>query len=121
MLLVEDNGDARTMLAEAFTELAYQVVPAESAEEALDLLAREPVDVIVADIGLPGMDGYEFLHRARQLRMPTEPLALAVTGYGQEGDVRKARDAGYVEHFVKPVDVEAIDQRIRSCVRPSQP
>jgi PAS domain S-box-containing protein len=119
ILLVEDNTDTRTLLAETFTEFSYQVVSAESAEAALDLLARERVDVILADIGLPGMDGYEFLRRARRLPIPAEIPAFALTGYGQESDVRKSREAGYAEHFVKPIDVEAIDQCIRSRVRPS--
>jgi PAS domain S-box-containing protein len=114
MLLVEDNGDTRTMLAETFAGLAYDVVPAASGEAALDVLAHETVDVIVADIGLPGLDGYELLRRARQLPSAARVPAVALTGYGQEADVRRARDAGYADHFVKPLDAEEIDRRIRA-------
>jgi PAS domain S-box-containing protein len=116
VLLVEDNDDTRTMLAETLSQLDYRVLPAESAEAALEILAREPVDVILADMGLPGMDGYDFLGQARRLPAAARVPALALTGYGQESDMRRARDAGYAEHFVKPVHIEVIDQRIRTLV-----
>jgi two-component system, chemotaxis family, CheB/CheR fusion protein len=113
ILLVEDNADTRTMLAETFAMLAYQVLCAESGEAALDILARESVDVIIADIGLPGIDGYEFLRRARELPAAASLPAFAVTGYGQQNDVRRAFDASYAAHFVKPVDVAVLDEQIR--------
>ncbi|HEX8114463.1 MAG TPA: ATP-binding protein, partial [Kofleriaceae bacterium] len=116
VLLVEDNADTRTMLAETLSQLDYRVLPAETAEAALEILAREPVDAILADVGLPGMDGYEFLHQARGLPAAARVPALALTGYGQDSDVRRARDAGYAGHFVKPVDIEVIDRQIRLLV-----
>jgi CheY-like chemotaxis protein len=114
VLLVEDNDDTRTMLAETLERLAYDVLPAGSGEVALDILGHEVVDVIVADIGLPGMDGYEFLRRARGAPTRTRSVAFALTGYGQESDVRRAHDAGYVEHLVKPLEADEIDRRIRA-------
>jgi CheY-like chemotaxis protein len=114
LLLVEDNRDTLTMLAESLARLEYQVVPAESAEAALDILARESVDVILADIDLPGMNGYEFLRKARGLPSAAHALPVALTGFGQENDVRRAREAGYADHVVKPVDAGELDQRIRS-------
>jgi two-component system CheB/CheR fusion protein len=121
MLVVEDNTDARTMLTEALSYFDYVVLPAESAEQALDILEheREPVDAILADVGLPGMDGYEFLRHARRLPSAAYAPALALTGYGQDSDRRRAREAGYADHLVKPVNVEVIDQCIRSCLENS--
>ncbi|HEX8111300.1 MAG TPA: PAS domain S-box protein [Kofleriaceae bacterium] len=116
VLLVEDNPDTRTMLAETLSQLDYMVLPAESAEAGLEILAREPVDVIVADMGLPGMDGYEFLRQARHLPAAARVPALALTGYGQDSDVRRAREAGYAQHVVKPANVEVIDRHIRLLV-----
>jgi PAS domain S-box-containing protein len=116
LLLVEDNADTRTMLAETLSQLDYMVVPAETAEVGLEILARETVDAIVADMGLPGMDGYEFLRRARELFGGAGIPALALTGYGQESDIRRAREAGYAGHFVKPANVEMLDQQLRSLV-----
>jgi two-component system CheB/CheR fusion protein len=114
MLLVEDNADTRMLLAETMAARAYEVVPAESGEEALDILKRESVDVIVADIGLPGIDGYEFLRQARRLPSAARSPAFALTGYGRENDVQRAHGAGYVDHLTKPIDIEVLDQRIRS-------
>jgi len=121
ILVVEDNDDTRTILVETFVELAYQVTSADSAETALDILTRESVDVILADIGLPGMNGYEFLRRARRLPSAARCPAFAMTGYGQDNDVQRSLDAGYVEHFVKPITAEQIDRRIQSLVRSNQP
>ena len=73
-------------------------------------------DVILCDIGLPGMDGNEFVRRARRLPGMADVLAFAVTGYGAEEDVRRGREAGFAGHFVKPVNVAALDQRIREWV-----
>jgi CheY-like chemotaxis protein len=114
MLLVEDNSDTRNTLAEAFTGFGYEVLSAESAEAALAMLAGEGVDVIVSDIGLPGMDGNEFLRRARRLPSAAHATAFALTGFGLKEDMRRARDAGYVEHFVKPLEAEEMDRRIRA-------
>lgn len=113
VLYVEDNPDTRSLLVDALTMLSYQVVSAESGEEALELLAHGPVDVILSDIGLPGMDGYEFLRRARAIPAMAKIPALAITGYGQRRDVLLAREAGFLEHFVKPIDLATLDERIR--------
>jgi PAS domain S-box-containing protein len=116
LLLVEDNADTRAMLAETLAQLDYMVVAAETAEAALEVLAREPVDAIVADMGLPGMDGYDFLRQARCLPAAARIPALALTGYGQESDIQRAREAGYAGHFVKPANIEVLDQQLRSLV-----
>ena len=123
LLLVEDNADTRTLLADNLRMMGYAVRAAGTAEDALELLAREgaaslPVgswqpDIILADIGLPGMTGYEFLRRVRRLPGLADVPAFAVTGLGQEEDVRQAHEAGFAGHFVKPVDIGALDSRIR--------
>jgi len=68
---------------------------------------------MLVDIGLPGMDGIEFLRRARALRWVANVPAFAVTGYGAEEDVRRGREAGFIGHFVKPIDLRALEDRIR--------
>jgi PAS domain S-box-containing protein len=114
MLLLEDNEDTRPLLEETFEQLGYDVTAAASGEAALDILSHRPVDVIVADIGLPGIDGYEFLRRARHLPGSSRTTAFALTGYGQDRDLKRAREAGFADYFVKPVDAAVIDQRIRA-------
>jgi PAS domain S-box-containing protein len=116
LLLVEDNGDTRAMLAATLGTFSYRVLAAASAEEGLDVLAHERPDVILADIGLPGMDGYDFLREARRRPELAQVPAFAVTGFGQPHDVERARAAGYSDHFVKPVDPAMLDARIRAVV-----
>jgi len=113
-MLVEDNRDTRELLVKSLELTGYEVQAAESAEEALEHLRRNRPDLILSDIALPGIDGYEFLNRARQMRGLADVPAFAVTGYGQEQDVARAHRCGYTGHFVKPVDLGALDKRIRA-------
>jgi two-component system CheB/CheR fusion protein len=114
---VEDNADTRTLLGEGLAGLGYQVQTAGTGEEALDLLDRQRPDVILSDIGLPGISGYEFLRLARQRPGLDRVTAFAVTGFGQDEDVRHAGDAGFSGHFTKPIDIGTLDRRIRDQVR----
>jgi signal transduction histidine kinase len=113
LLLLEDNPDTRTLISDGLEVSGYQVRQAESAEEALRVLARWRPDLILADLGLPGMDGCEFLRRARRIPGIALVPAFAVSGFGSEEDVRRGRDAGFVGHFVKPVDLITLDRRLR--------
>jgi len=70
-------------------------------------------DVAFLDLGLPGMDGYELGAHLRELPGLAGVRLIAVTGYGQESDRRRTRDAGFHGHIVKPVDLEAIDAVLR--------
>lgn len=103
ILLVDDNADARNTLALAFRMLGHEVSPAADAFEALKLVDDFQPDVAVLDIGLPVMDGYELAARLRQ-RPGKQIKMIAVTGYGQPEDKARARTAGFLAHFVKPVD-----------------
>jgi len=136
VLLIEDNPDTRALVADTLSLAGYDVQTAASGEDALKLLreqahcclagqachpgacspSRRRPDIILCDIGLPGMDGFEFLRRARELPHMTEVPAFAVTGLGSEEDVRRGQESGFVCHFVKPVDIHAIDARIREWV-----
>jgi CheY-like chemotaxis protein len=138
ILVVEDNPDTRTLVADTLTLAGYEVQTAGSGEDALALLrdgcacpeprgvpcpqcassAPHRPDMILCDIGLPGIDGFEFLRRARELPGMAEVPAFAVTGFGSEEDVRYGRETGFVGHFVKPVDINALDARIREWVAP---
>ena len=113
VLLVEDNTDTRELMTENLRLLGYNVTAAATAEEALTLLSTSRPAIILADIGLPGIDGNEFLRQARQIPGVTAP-AFALTGFGQPKDLERTRSAGFVEHFVKPVDLDFLDLRIRA-------
>lgn len=113
VLVIEDNPDTREMLETALDLSGYVVTSAGSGEEGLEREQQEHPDIILADIGLPGMDGYEFLERTRDLPGMADVPALALTGFGQESDIQRAHEAGFAGHLVKPVDLDALEARIR--------
>jgi signal transduction histidine kinase/ActR/RegA family two-component response regulator len=109
VLVVEDAPDTLEMLRLFFASRGLAATLCLSSEEALDIATREHFDIIVTDIGLPHIDGYELLKRLRQAspslaRVP----ALALTGYAAETDVAAARDAGFDAHVAKPFEPDAL-------------
>ena len=84
VLLVEDNDDMREMTVEVLAALGYQVAAAGSGEEALALLAQSAFDVLITDIGLPGMSGYQLAERARAMGVGA---VLFASGYGAVGEL----------------------------------
>ena len=109
VLIVDDNVDAADGLAELLESLGYE---AKATHDALSALALAPTfrpDVCLLDIGLPVMDGYELAARLRSGSLiGDETRIIAVTGYGQDGDRRRAREAGFDAHVVKPVNLDAL-------------
>src|SRR6185369_11895202 len=105
VLVVDDNADAAEMLASALVAAGHHVQVAHDPVTALRLVSQHAPQVAVLDIGLPAMDGYELAARLRA--RPGEPACrfIALTGYGQESDRRRSRDAGFEAHLVKPVDM----------------
>lgn len=114
VLVVEDNDDAREMVATCLGMLGYSVAGCATGEAALDWLSRERAGVILVDIGLPGIDGYQFLRGARLLAGCASIPALAVTALGQPEDMKRTREAGFAGHVVKPFDVDELAYRIRT-------
>ena len=112
VLLVEDNVDAAAMLFELLQMVGYKVHVAHDGPSGLELAARVQPDVVVLDIGLPGMDGYEVAQRLRRDPRTASGLIIALTGYGQESDRRRSRQAGFDHHLVKPVDIDELDRVI---------
>ena len=105
-LVVDDEADARELVSTLLEANGAHVVTASSAEQALDLLARDPPMVLVSDIGMPQVDGYEMIRRLRARRGAeggTTP-AIAVTAYARGEDRRRALDAGFQRHLAKPVE-----------------
>jgi signal transduction histidine kinase len=108
VLVVDDNADAAECLADALRAEGHDVHVEREGRDALTFVAAAIPDVAIIDIGMPGMDGYELARRLRA-EHPGAPLRLvALTGYGQEADVRQARDAGFDAHLVKPADLRRL-------------
>jgi len=81
---------------------------------ALRLAESHPFDVVISDLGLPDGSGYEVM---QQLRARYGLPGIALSGFGMEGDIVRGREAGFLEHLVKPVDVATLDQTIRRVAR----
>lgn len=119
VLLVEDNDDLRELLAAGLRLQGWTVRTAAGGEEALALLASgERPDVIVADLGLPGMDGREFLRRVRRMPGLGSTPAVALTGFGDPAEIAASLAAGFRDHVVKPVELDDLVERIRRVLAP---
>jgi signal transduction histidine kinase/CheY-like chemotaxis protein len=102
VLLIEDNADARQTLRVLLEQDGHRVDEAQDGASGLDRAEASRPDVILIDIGLPNMDGYEVARRIRA-RRGAGPVLVAITGYGQAEDQRRALDAGFDAHLTKPV------------------
>ncbi len=108
VLVVDDNLDAADSLALLLRVEGHEVQVCHDGPEALAAVDRFHPEVVLLDIGLPGMDGYEVARRLRGRSETEAALLVALTGYGQEEDVRRSLDAGFDHHFVKPADLAAL-------------
>jgi signal transduction histidine kinase/CheY-like chemotaxis protein len=109
VLVVEDNADSRELLTLVLERLGHRVYAAEDGLRGVELALAQKPDVLMVDIGLPGLDGYGVAHRVRAALGP-EVYLIAVTGYGQPEDRRRALEAGFNAHVTKPLDVSSISQ-----------
>ncbi len=108
VLIADDNLDGAQSLGRLARLLGHEVRLCHDGPSALELSETFGPEVVLLDIGLPGMDGYEVARRLR-LRPGADALLLvAVTGYGQEEDLRRSREAGFDLHLVKPIDPKAL-------------
>ncbi|HLL03233.1 MAG TPA: ATP-binding protein [Myxococcaceae bacterium] len=109
VLLVEDNPDGREVLREALEDSGHRVDVAVNGEDGISQATRAPPDVLLTDLGLPGLDGYEVARRVRAACSPV-PYLVALTGYGMPEDRRRTREAGFDDHLVKPLNFELLDR-----------
>ena len=108
ILVVDDSADTVDMLQTLLEMDGAIVSTAGGGPEALEILKQESFDVILSDISMPGMDGFELLSRLRKLPNGREVPVLALTGFGRAEDVERATSEGFFSHITKPVDVSAI-------------
>lgn len=108
ILLVDDNVDFSTSLALLLEELGHEVRVAHEADSALDAAGDLRPQVAFLDIGLPGVSGYELAHRLRASAAAGRTVLIALSGWGQQQDVLRSREAGFSRHLVKPVELKQI-------------
>jgi CheY-like chemotaxis protein len=108
VLVIEDNADSRELMVLILERMGHRVSAAEDGVSGVrEAISRRP-DVLLVDIGLPGLDGYGVARQVRSV-LGKGVYLIALTGYGQPDDRRRAFDAGFDAHFTKPLDVHAID------------
>lgn len=110
VLVVEDNADARQMLQDLLALLGHRVLTAKDGHEAIQQARAHHPEIALVDLGLPGVSGYEV---AKTLRADPETRSIflvALTGYGQPEDRRRALEAGFAEHLVKPLDLTRLNE-----------
>jgi CheY-like chemotaxis protein len=110
ILVVDDNVDAANSVAMILGLDGHEVECAYTARAALDSLRRLTPDVAFLDIGLPEMNGFELARRIRATPGLAPVRLVALTGYGQDEDRKRAFDAGFDDHLVKPADLRALQE-----------
>jgi PAS domain S-box-containing protein len=109
ILVVDDNVDAATTISDILGVLGHEVRMAHDGLAAVAAASEMKPDVILLDIGLPGIDGYEAARRIRaQPGIRRSTMLIALTGWGQENDKKRAYEAGFDRHWVKPVGIEQL-------------
>ena len=110
ILLVEDHENTRTSLTRLLARRGYEVRPADSLAAARRLAETETFDVLVSDLGLPDGSGYDLM---ADLKKNYALKGIALSGYGMEQDLKRSRDAGFIDHLVKPVEITLLDSSLQ--------
>ncbi|MES2153020.1 MAG: response regulator [Pseudomonadota bacterium] len=108
VLLIEDNEDNRSMMAALLSSYGHHVAVAVDGASGIALASAESTDVVIVDIGLPGIDGYEVARRLRAAPATAQLRLIALTGYGHELDRQQVRAAGFDVHLLKPVEIDTL-------------
>jgi CheY-like chemotaxis protein len=117
VLAIDDDADELSMMRDVLAAAGAQVVTAQSGREALGLLSHLDVDVVLADIGMPEMDGFDFIGRARAMAgVAARVPAAAITAYARSEDRERALTAGFQMHVSKPIDPAGLLAAVRALV-----
>jgi PAS domain S-box-containing protein len=108
LLLADDNRDAAETCAMLLESEGHRVYQAHNGQQALELAERYRPDALLLDIGMPDMNGYQLAQQIRSVEWGKQMLLIAVTGWGQADDKRRAREAGFDHHLVKPIDIQQL-------------
>lgn len=116
ILLIEDNEANRYLATYLLEQAGHRVVHAATGPAAVDRARAEPFDLVLLDIQLPGMDGYEVARALRRLPALAKTPMVAITSYAMPGDREKAFEAGCTGYIEKPIDPDTFLQQIGCCV-----
>ena len=120
ILVVDDDDDSREFVAFVLEQEQANVIALSSAIDALEALKYTPADLLVSDVGMPDMDGYQLMQqiRAKPPDQGGQMLAIALTAYAGDYDQKRAITAGFQQHISKPIDPEILVQAIVNLIRP---
>jgi CheY-like chemotaxis protein len=121
ILLVEDNEMNRDMLSRRLTRRGFEVLLAENGEEALALAEREPLDLILMDMSLPVLDGWEATRRLKRAPATARIPVLALTAHAMSTDRDRALEAGCDDYDTKPIDMPRLLDKIERLIMGSTP
>ena len=110
ILLVDDHADTLNILERLLTRCQFDVATADSVQGALKLAAGQKFDLLISDLGLPDGSGEEIMKEVKRLY---GLRGIALSGFGAEEDIQASRNAGFEEHFVKPVDFPALQSAVK--------
>jgi PAS domain S-box-containing protein len=121
VLIVDDNADGANSLGRLLALLGYETAMEYDGQAALDRAEVFAADLVLLDLGMPGLDGFEICRRLRASDSPHRPRIVALTGWGREGDLARTAAAGFDAHLVKPVDLAALARLLEEAAssRPS--
>lgn len=107
ILVIDDSADSLESLGMLLTMMGHEVRTSLSGQEALEIAPDFKPDLVMCDLGMPGMSGYDLAPRLRG-ELGVETRLVALTGYGSDEDKQRTRAAGFDGHMVKPVDIDAL-------------
>lgn len=108
VLLVDDNDESRELLQHILIAQGYEIQSARNGITALEIAASFRPEIVVLDIGLPDMDGYELARKVREIEGLERIRLIALTGHGTDHDRERSIEAGIDEHLVKPITVASL-------------
>lgn len=115
--MVDDNVDAAESVALMLRFSGYDVRVAYSGQSALSAVDEYQPNVVLLDIGLPEMDGYDIARRLRQRPQLKDVWLIALTGYGLDSDRQRSQEAGFDHHLVKPVDPQKLEDLLAMLIK----
>jgi len=114
ILVVEDNRDSAESMRMLLQLYGHEVKVAYSGQDGLRVAEKCQPDIVICDIGLPGLNGHEVARKLRDNPATSKAGLIALTAYGQDEDLRRSHEAGFDYHFVKPVDPEVLQKALAS-------
>jgi len=111
LLVVDDHYDTCIGMKMMLERRGYRVTLAHTADQAVERANEEEFDLLISDIGLPDRSGYELM---QELRASKSLRGIALSGFGMENDISRARAAGFSEHLTKPINFERLEETIQS-------